>query len=134
MKKNVFLLIAISLMIGVLSIPISASQLRWSNTSMVIMQNGYVNGSAQCVIEIDGYSGATISNVNIRLDKVVGNTLVNIASWSNLSSGQYFEFFETVSNVDLYYTYRLSFTADVSRNGNVEHLDMHKDSFYTSNS
>lgn len=131
MKKIISVFVVLSLMVGVLMLPISAVEPRWSNTSMVIMQHGYFNGSAECVIEIDGYSGATISNVDIRLDKVVGDTLVNVASWNDLSSGQYFTFLETVSGVELYCTYRLSFTAEVHRNGTVEPLDMHKDVYYT---
>lgn len=131
MKKFVSLFVVFSLMVGVLMVSISAVEPRWSNTSLVIMQHGYFNGSAECVIEIDGYSGAKISNVDIRLDKVVGTTLINVASWNNLSSGQYFEFLETVPNVDLYCTYRLSFTAEVYRNGTVEPLNMHKDVYYT---
>ncbi len=81
MKKFVSLFVVFSLMVGVLMVSISAVEPRWSNTSLVIIQHGYFNGSAECVIEIEGYSGAKISNVDIRLDKVVGTTLVDVASW-----------------------------------------------------
>ena len=134
MKKIISLLVVISLVVGVLLVPVSAVEPRWSNTSLVIMQHGYYNGSASCVIEIEGYSGATISNVDITLSKWNGYRFVLVASIVNAySDNQFFEFYWTVPNVELYCTYRLAFTAEVHRNGTVEKLDKYHEVFYTPN-
>ena len=134
MKKIISLLVVLSLVAGVILVPVSAVEPRWDNTSMVIMQHGYVNGTAECVIVIDGYSGATISNVDMTLSKWNGDRFVLVASIVNAySDDQCFEFYWIVPNVELYCTYRLAFTAEVHRNGTVEELDMYKDVFYTPN-
>ena len=134
MKKIVSLLVVFSLMVGVLLVPVSAVEPRWTNTRLVILQHGYVNGSAECVMAIDGCLGATISNVDITLSKWNGDRFVLVASIVNAySDDQCFEFYWIVPNVELYCTYRLAFTAEVHRNGTVEELSMHKDVFYTPN-
>ena len=134
MKKIISLLVVLSLVAGVILVPVSAVEPRWDNTSMVIMQHGYFDGSAVCVIEIDGYSGATISNVDITLSKWNGERFVLVASIVNAySDNQYFEFYWTVPNAALYCTYRLAFTAEVHRNGTVEEISMEKEVFYTPN-
>lgn len=132
MKKIVSLFIVFSLMVGVLLVPVSAVEPRWTNTSLVIMQHGYFDGSAECVIEIEGYSGSTISNVDITLSRWNGERFVLVASRVNAySDDECFEFFWTLPNVDPYYTYRLAFTAEVHRNGTVEELSLHKDVYYS---
>lgn len=132
MKKIISLLVVLSLVVGVLLVPVSAVEPRWSNTRLVIIQHGYFDGSAECVIEILGYSGATISNVDITLSKWNGERFVLVASIVNAySDDKDFEFFWTVPNVDPYYTYRLAFTAEVHRNGTVEEISMYKDVYYS---
>jgi hypothetical protein len=130
-KKTIQICLAIVLSVAMI-MPISAQTL-WANTSVVIISHGYVNGVSECCIDIYGYTGATISNVDIRLDKLTAFGLINIASWNDLSSGDHFELWEDVPNVEPYYSYRLSLTAEVWRNGTVDYLDLYKDVYYTEN-
>ena len=132
MKKIISLLVVLSLVVGVLLVPVSAVEPRWSNTRLLIIQHGYFNGSAECVVEIEGYSGSTISNVDITLAKWNGDRFVLVASIVNAySDNRYFEFFWIVPNIEPYYTYRLSFTAEVHRNGTVEPISAYKDVYYS---
>ena len=132
MKKIISLLVVLSLVAGVILVPVSAVEPRWTNTSMVIVQHGYFDGSAECVIVIEGYSGSTISNVDITLSRWNGERFVLVASIVNAySDNESFEFIWTLPNVAPYHTYRLSFTAEVHRNGTVEPLSAYKDVYYS---
>ena len=134
MKKKCSIVLVLSLLLSVLVVPIYASNManaRWTNTSSVILTHEYYNGNAECYIAITGYTGAVITNVTISLDKVMGSSLVNIATWSNLSAENRFRFSEYVPGVEIDCIYRLSLTADVIIDGVVEHLDLYEDEFYT---
>ncbi len=130
MKKRLILICLATIVCVGLILPAGA-QTQWTNTQMVIISHCYVNEGSECSIDIFAYSGATISNVDIRFDIVVSGIVTNIAQWNDLSSSSNrFSFYEFVSDVEPYYSYRLSFTAEVWRNGVVEYLDLHKDVYY----
>ena len=126
------------LILGILAIALCAAmiastgaQTMWTNTRSVILLHGYSNGGATCSVTIQAKAGATITNVDIRLDQIGGTVPVNIASWDDLSSGYLFVFSDLVSDVEPDNYYRLSFTAEVWLNGTVEYLNMYKDEYYT---
>ena len=104
----------------------------WDNTYRVRITHGLVDGKACCNVEIIGYTGTSeIDNVTITLYKKVGNALILIEEWENLSAtGSKFSFYDEVAGVASGYTYRLTVTADVHRNGTVENIDTYGDSDY----
>lgn len=104
----------------------------WDNTYSVSITHGLVDGKACCNVEIIGYSGTSeIDNVTITLYKKVGKALILIEEWENLSAtGSKFSFYDEVAGVASGYTYRLTVTADVHRNGTVENIDTYGDTAY----
>ena len=104
---------------------------RWTNTSDFVIVHDYVDGSASCSVSISGYSNTIVTNVDISFDLVTGDGLVNLSTWNDLSGGQYFVFTDTVPNVELDCIYRLTFTADVVKNGVVETISDYLERFYT---
>ena len=139
MKNKKLLVLALSLifMLSVIALPICAAadptiSPLWDNTAMVQISHQRIDGYACCDIEIQGFSGTTkIDNVNITLSRVSGSQLIEVATWEDLSAtGDTFDFYDEVANVPGGYTYRLSFTADVHRNGTVESLDQFSDRYY----
>ena len=139
MKNKKLLVLALSLifMLSVIALPICAAadptiSPLWDNTDMVQISHQRIDGYACCDIEIQGFSGTTkIDNVNITLSRVSGSQLIEVATWDDLSdTGDTFDFYDEVANVPGGYTYRLSFTADVHRNGTVESLDQFSDRYY----
>ena len=136
-KKLLALALSLMLMLSVIAVPVCAAvsptiSPLWDNTAMVQISHQRIDGYACCNIEIKGLSGTTkIDNVNITLSRVSGSQLIEVATWDNLSdTGDTFDFYEEVANVPGGYTYRLSFTADVHRNGTVESLDQFSDRYY----
>lgn len=133
MKKALHIIMIVSVLLSCLTHPISASNNiipRWKNTTIVLVDPHYYNGTIECFVDIVAENGATIENVNIRLDKKIGNIYVNIASWNNLSGDDSFTFYEIVSDVDLGYTYRLSVTANVTLNGVVDAINNYAEEYY----
>ena len=139
MKNKKLLVLALSsiFMLRVIALPICAAASPtisplWDNTAMVQISHQRIDGYGCCDIEIRGFTGTTkIDNVNITLSRVSGSKLIEVASWEDLSAtGDTFDFYEEVANVPGGYTYRLSFTADVHRNGTVESLDQFSDRYY----
>lgn len=134
MKRILCLLTVLSLLFSVSVLPIHASSLsnaRWINTHDVVIAHKYYYGDASCCVSITGYSNAVVTNVDISFDQVTGAGLINLATWNDLSSGEEFLFLEMVPNVEVDCIYRLSFTADIVRNGVVETISDYLDLFYT---
>ena len=136
-KKLLVLTFSLMFMLSVIALPICAAadptiSPLWDNTAMVQISHQRIDGYACCDIEIQGFSGTTkIDNVNITLSRVSGSQLIEVATWDDLSdTGDTFHFYDEVANVPGGYTYRLSFTADVHRNGTVESLDHFSDRYY----
>ena len=101
MKKIVLFILIASLLMPCLALPIFASNARWINTVYVFCDPQYYNGGIECYVNIEAELGATITKVNISLDKVMGSGLVNVASWTNLSGYESFSFYEIVPNAQL---------------------------------
>lgn len=134
MKKTLSLFVTLALLLSLFVIPIHASNAanaRWKNTSDTIVHHCYYAGNAECYVYISGYSGATVTNVDIQFDQITISGSRNIASWENLSGGNDFTFAEYVPNIELDCIYRLTFTADVVRNGVVETVSDYLELFYT---
>lgn len=104
----------------------------WTNTRRVVMSHTYESGNAPCFIEITGISDVdSIQNVDIEFSVNIDGDWVQLASWEDLSAvGNVFQFDSIVRNVYLGYTYRLSFCADVHRNGTIEWLTDYYDVTY----
>lgn len=133
MKKALHIIMMVSVLLSCLAHPVSARNIgtpRWNNTTIVLVDPDYYDGTIGCFVDIVAKDGATIENVEIRLDKKIGNVYVNIASWNNLSGGDSFTFHEIVSDVDLGYTYRLSVTANVTLNGVVDAINNYAEEYY----
>ena len=137
-KKLLVLTFSLMFMLSVIAVPVCAAVAPtisplWDNTAMVQISHQRIDGYACCDIEIRGFSGTNkIDNVNITLSRVSGSRLIEVATWEDLSAtGNTFHFYDEVPNVPGGYTYRLSFTADVHRNGTVESLDQFADKFYS---
>lgn len=134
MKRLLSLLAVVSVFLSFPIRPTYASNLanaRWTNTHDFTISHCYDHGNASCSVSILGYSDARVTNVSISFDMITTDGLINIASWNDLSGGQYFTFSDTVPNIEVECVYRLSFTADVVRNGVVETISDHLDLFYT---
>lgn len=137
MKKIFSAILITSMLFAIFIFPTNAQKnsILWFNTySVEIAHDCVTGGSAECLIRITGYSGTTlIDNVDIKLSrKIDSTTWVSVATWNNLSeSGTMFTFFDTVDNVLPYYIYRLSFTAEVHRNGTTEYLNQYHDVYYS---
>lgn len=92
---------------------------QWTNTNDVKLDLYFVNGEAECVGIINGISGTSNISATFKLERkgLLGWSLVN--SWNKSSKGESLSFFET-NTVAKGYTYRLSVTAKVTRNGVIE--------------
>ncbi len=132
--KNIFIRIVLIVLLLSLFVNQSFAAIEWENTSSVVISHGYFDNGADCTIYIDGNrSDVTIQNVDIKLERIVNGNLMLIASWDDLSSGQFFNYNASVPNISRYYVYRLSFTAEVVCDGNVEYLSMYGDIDYRTN-
>lgn len=130
---SVFLMISILLSISVsTTYADNVISARWINTHDIIIAHDYLDGNAHCCISVSGYSNTYVTNVDISFDQVTPVGLINIATWNDLSGGQYFTFYDTVPNIEADCVYRLSFTADVVKNGVIETISDHFDRFYVS--
>ena len=122
------------LLLSVITVSVCASDITpyWDNTETVRIAHGYASGKAACSVTIFAFDGTDkIDNVTITLSKVVGNSLIEIESWSGLSaSGDTFRFYGEASGVTSGSKYRLAVTADVHRNGTVESLDEYNERVY----
>ena len=92
---------------------------QWTNTNDVKLDLYFVNGKAECVGIINGISGTSNISATFKLERkgVLGWSLEN--SWNENSKGESMSFYETDA-VTKGYTYRLSVTAEVTRNGVTE--------------
>ena len=133
-KKFVSVIISIIILLDMIVLPTFANEImpRWDNIFSVFLTHGLDNGTACCHVEINGYTGTDrIDNVDIKLYRKIGNTLILVAHWDDLyETGSSFNFYGEVDNVVGGYTYRLAVTADVHRYGYVEQLDTYGDIAY----
>lgn len=92
---------------------------QWENTNDVKLDLYFINGKVECVGVINGISGTSNISATFKLERkgLLGWSLEN--SWSTSSKGTSLSFYETDA-VAKGYTYRLSVTAEVTRNGVTE--------------
>lgn len=91
----------------------------WENTNDVKLDLYFANGNAECVGIINGISGTSNISATFKLERkgLLGWSLEK--SWNKSSKSDSLSFFETDA-VAKGYTYRLSVTAKVTRNGVTE--------------
>ena len=137
MKTTIKKLFVFIIVIAMLSFAINAAipesiSPYWVNTRRVAISHVYDYGTALCFVEIKGLDDVdSIQNVDIIYSVDIDGEWVELASWEDLSvTGNLFRFESSVPNVELSYTYRLSFTADVHRNGTIEWLNQYYDNTY----
>lgn len=92
---------------------------QWVNTNDVRLDLYFADGKAECVGIINGISGTSNISATFKLERkgLLGWSQEN--SWSTSSKGASLSFYETDA-VAKGYTYRLSVTAKVTRNGVTE--------------
>ena len=94
----------------------------WDNTNDVVLDLYFANGQAECVGIINGISGTSNISATFKLERkgLFGWSLEN--SWSKGSKGASLSLYET-DTVAKGYTYRLSVTAKVTKNGVTETIN-----------
>ena len=136
MKKTLSFIVATILLFPKICFPVHANNsfnARWINTKNIVITHEYYDGEADCCISISALPNSSITNVDISFDEVIGDYLINIATWNDLSSNTEFLFVETVQNIAADKLYRLSFSADIINNGVTETISRSYERFYTSN-
>ena len=133
-KRILALVLSMMLMLSIVAAPVSASGIvpYWNNTKTVTIVHMYDSGKALCSVTINAFADADkIDNVTITLSKVVGDDLIEIKTWTDLSAkGDTFRFYGEAEGVTSGSKYRLAVKADVHRNGTVESLDEYGERIY----
>lgn len=93
----------------------------WQNVSRVDVSISFSGTTANLYAGVFGLSGTTRISGTVRLERLEGNTFRSVQSWPVLSTSQNLIFTESVT-VTSGNTYRLSISANVTRNGVVEHV------------
>lgn len=92
----------------------------WINTDSIIVGLSFTDTTANCDAKVSGMTGTTKINATVTLERKVNGSYTAVKTWSNQSvSGDTLRFSDTYS-VTKGYTYRLTITADVTRNGAIE--------------
>ncbi len=92
---------------------------QWANVNDITLDLYFDNGDACCSGQIRALSGTTRISANFRLERMISSGWVLENAWSKSSSSNSLLFYGTDA-VASGYTYRLSVTADVTRNGVTE--------------
>jgi hypothetical protein len=92
---------------------------QWANVNDIALNLYFSSGVAYCSGTIKALSGTTAINATFKLERKVGSTWVFENAWGQTSSSSTLSFSGTDS-VSSGYTYRLSVSANVTRNGVTE--------------
>lgn len=92
---------------------------QWDNVNDITLDMYYENGKANCSGKIRALSGTTKISATFKLERKTSTGWKFEKSWSKSVSTSTLSFYETYA-VPSGYTYRLSVTADVTRNGLTE--------------
>lgn len=92
---------------------------QWTNVNDITLDLYFEDGEAGCSGKIRALSGTTKISAIFKLERKSGTSWILEKSWSQSSSTNSLSFFGTDAVV-AGYTYRLSVTADVTRNGVTE--------------
>ena len=93
--------------------------LQWTNVNDITLDLYFDDGEAGCSGEIRALSGTTKISATFTLERKSGTTWILEKSWSRSSNTNSLSFFGTDA-VMAGFTYRLSVTANVTRNGVTE--------------
>lgn len=137
--KTAFYLISVWLTMVCVVVSINAATIEtatpyWVNTAILTFGHDYVDGAAECMVNIVGQPGVTlIDNVDIVFyeEGINDGDWNELARWENLYvADDEFFWYDYVPGVEYGYTYRLTVSFDVHRNGTVEHIDDYFDRLY----
>jgi hypothetical protein len=92
---------------------------QWTNVNDITLDLYFEDGEAGCSGKIRALSGTTKISAVFTLERKSGTSWILEKTWSQSSNTNSLSFFGTDA-VAAGYTYRLSVTADVTRNGVVE--------------
>jgi len=99
----------------------SMIQPMWANTSSVSVGLSFSGTQANCSTIIQGAAGTSKITATIRLERKTGtNSYTTVKTWSNESTTSARLIFADSYTVSTGYTYRLTVTANVTRNGTTE--------------
>lgn len=90
----------------------------WNNADYVSVSLTFSGTTANCVASVRGKPGTTKIVATIKLEQV--NVSPSPATWPKTVNSDILDFSGTYSSVSKGNTYRLTITADVTRNGTVE--------------
>lgn len=139
MKKIKILLLACVLIVSAFSLNVSAATSNeimplWDNTYSVILGHTAIGTTAHCNIDINIESGASISNVVIKLIAMEESPSRVVKKWTDPSltvnaAGTY-NFYDTYSPIVPGNGYRLTFECEVWKNGVCDEISLYKDVQY----
>ncbi|MFT4143727.1 MAG: hypothetical protein QM644_04670 [Mobilitalea sp.] len=92
---------------------------QWTNVNDITLNLYFSSGVAYCSGTIKALSGTTSITATFKLERKVGSAWVVENAWGQSSSSSTLSFSGT-DDVSAGYTYRLSVTANVTRNGVTE--------------
>jgi hypothetical protein len=100
---------------------IIAIQPFWTNTSNVNVVLSISGTTANCSAIVEGYSGTTKIVADVTLERKAANgTYTTVKTWTNQSANGSRLLFDESYSVTSGYTYRLTVSAKVTRNGTTE--------------
>lgn len=125
-KKYIFLLMTVIFVLS-LHVPVTASspeeaekhtdiQPLWQNVSEASAELIFNGTTANCSTVILGLAGTTSITATMRLERVSGNTVTTVATWTSTASSSRLVMNESAT-VTANGTYRLRVDATVVRNG-----------------
>jgi hypothetical protein len=91
----------------------------WTNTDSVTVGLTFSGNTANCVASVRGMTGTTKIKATLKLEQKIGSTYYSVNTWTKSVSSTILDFSETYS-VSSEFTYRLTVTAEVLRNGTTE--------------
>jgi hypothetical protein len=96
-------------------------QLRWTNIASIITCLSFSNGKGTLSGEVIGHPGTTQITAYATLKRQnIDNTYTTVASWNDLSTNSDLLIFSQTYYVSRGYTYKLTLTGTVYRNGTSE--------------
>ncbi|MDF2486139.1 MAG: hypothetical protein K0R46_2307 [Herbinix sp.] len=102
---------------------------QWTNVNDITLDLYFENGEAGCSGKIRALSGTTKISATFKLERKISSGWALEKSWGQSSSTDSLSFFGTDAVLPGY-TYRLSVTADVTRNGMTETVSTSVEGYY----
>lgn len=127
-KAGIFLLCVSAVTLALL---VSSVRPEQANILRVSTYHEYIDGVAHCRVEIDTYTTTMIDNVSVELCLFDNDQWITLKRWENVPVEKFeLGFYETVEHVERGYTYRLTVSADVCRDGKFESASFDHDVKY----